>query len=448
MSLDLPASLVEHQEVLQDDAIADAQLVTRMRQALIWIGILVFGLGLAAAFVPIGGAIIGSGQLGAETRIKRIAHPTGGVVKTVLVDNGRHVRAGDVLIRLDPTISTADAAFTGRSVSQLLAQRARLEGERIGATEIRWPPTLAGDSSEGARRALADEDRLFTLRRSENASMRAQVESRIAQFNQEINGYRAQIAALRRQQALIEPERRGVRELWEKDLVTINRLNQLERTQSEMEGSVGALQASIAQAQGRIAEARQQIIQIGESRRSEAGTQLAQVNTMLNEQQLRSVSATDQLSRTEIRAPYDGIVDKLRFTAAGDVIQPAETIMEIVPDRDQLIVEAAIGPTDIEQVRTGQPARIRFTSFDATSTPEVVGKVIFVAAERTTDPKSGAGYFLVRVQIDKTDLSRKGNLPLRAGMPAELFIETGSRSMLSYLTRPLIDQMARAFKDN
>jgi HlyD family secretion protein len=440
--------LAGYDEVLEDVELSETQLAARRRKAVIWIAVLVFGFGLAAAVIPIGGAVIGTGQLGAETRIKRVAHPTGGIVKAVLVDNGQHVRAGDVLMRLDTTVANADADLTGRTVSQLLAQRARLEAERVEAASIRWPQQLIDDRSDGARRAMADESRLFALRRSEGGSLRAQIQSRIVQFNEEINGYRSQIASLRRQQELIEPERRGVRELWEKDLVTINRLNQLERTQAEMNGGIGALNASIAQAQGRIAEARQQIVQTAESRRSEAGTQLAQINAALNDQQLRNVSAVDQLSRTEIRAPYDGVVDKMHFTAAGDVIQRAETIMEIVPDQDQLIVEAAIGPADVDQVRTGQPARIRFTSFDATSTPEVRGKVVFVAAERTTDQTTNASYFAVRVQIDNSDLAKKGSLKLRTGMPAEIFIETRSRTMLSYLTRPLADQMARAFKDN
>jgi HlyD family secretion protein len=448
MPASLPAVLGDHEDPPQDEIAAEAKLAGRMRKALIWIGVLVFGFGLAAAVIPIGGAVIGSGQVGAESRIKRIAHPTGGVIREVLVDNGQHVRAGQVLMRLDTTVTDADADLTGRTVNQLLAQRARLEAERIEAPTIQWPQQLLADTSEGARRAVADETRLFALRRGEGASLRSQIQSRIVQFNEEINGYRAQIASLRQQQALIEPERRGVRELWEKDLVTINRMNQLERTQAEMNGSIGALNASIAQAQGRIAEARQQIVQIGESRRSEAGTQLAQLNATLNDQQLRNISAVDQRTRTEIRAPYDGVIDKMRFTAAGDVIQRAETIMEIVPDRDQLIVEGAIALGDVDQVRTGQAARIRFTAFDSTSTPEVRGKVVFVAAERTTDQNTKASYFAVRVEIDDADLAKKGNLQLRAGMPAEIFIETGSRTMLSYLTRPLADQMARAFKDN
>lgn len=448
MSVSLPAAFAEYEDVLADEALSDARLAQRRRRAFVWIAVLVFGFGLAAAVIPIGGAVIGTGQLGAETRIKRIAHPTGGIIKAVLVENGQHVRAGDVLMRLDTTVTNADVDLTGRTVSQLLAQRARLEAEQVEAARIQWPQQLLADRSDGAKRAMADETRLFALRRNEGASLRAQVQARIVQFNEEINGYRAQIASLRRQQALIEPERRGVRELWEKDLVTINRLNQLERTQAEMTGSIGALNASIAQAQGRIAEARQQIVQVGESRRSEGGTQLAQINSALNEQQLRSVSAVDQQSRKEIRAPYDGVVDKMHFTAAGDVIQPAETIMEIVPDRDRLIVEGAIGPGDVDQVHIGQPARIRFTAFDATSTPEVRGKVIFVAAERTVDQATNSNYFAVRVQLDNADLAKKGNFKLRSGMPAEIFIETGSRSMLSYLTRPLADQMARAFKDN
>lgn len=425
----------------------DAAIHTPLRGSLLAVGALVFGLGGAAAFVPIGGAVVGSGQVGVASHVKRVAHPTGGIIARIMVRNGDHVRRGDVLMRLDDTVSGADARLSTLSVDQLIAQRARLEAERLGASSIAFPAALAQRSDAGARRAMGDEQRLFAIRRGEENGMRAQLAARIGQYREQIAGYRAEIAAMGRQAALIEPERQGVKTLWGKGLVTLARVNQLERTRVDMDGSIGSLRAQIAQTQARITETREQAIQLGETRRSDAGTQLSALNATLNQQQVRSVSAGDAQGRSVIRAPYDGVVDKLAFATVGDVVKPAETILEIVPDGDTLVVETTVSPTDIDQLRPGQPARIRFSAFNATSTPEIHGRVTVVAPERTTDPQSRLSFYAVRVEIDQAELAREGGMTLKPGMPAEVFVETGNRSMLSYLTKPLRDQLARAFRD-
>lgn len=402
---------------------------------------------VAGMLVPIGGAVIAGGQVGVESRVKRIAHPNGGVIAEILVRNGQHVRKGQVLMRLDDRVTGADAQFSSLSVSQMLAQRARLEAERLGASTIRFPVDLSRSNPEAAK-AMADEENLFRIRQAEQAGLTAQLRSRIAQYDQQIAAHRSQIRSLEKQAVLIEPERKGVRELWEQDLVTISRLNQLERTAADIEGSIGAMQAEIAQAQARITEARQQIIQLAETRRSEAGTQLAQLNAVLNQQQVRSVSAGDAQDRSLVRAPYDGVIDKLAFNTIGGVVRPAEVIMEIVPDSDTLLVEAAVAPADIDRVHDGQTARIRFTAFSNTATPEISGKVVFVAADLTTDAEGQASFYPARIAIDQAELKRYPELALKPGMPAEVFIETGDRMMISYITKPLRDQFARAFRDD
>ncbi|WP_189338441.1 HlyD family type I secretion periplasmic adaptor subunit [Sphingobium sp. SCG-1] len=426
----------------------EARLNGSLRTAVLLMSVLVFGIGGAAAFVPMGGAIVASGQLGVESRVKQITHPTGGVVSEILVQNGQHVRKGQLLMRLDDKVLGTDAQLSALSLDQMVAQRARLEAERMGAPAIRFPDTLLKRTDASARAAMADEQKLFDIRRSEGAGLTAQLHSRIGQYGQEIAGYRAQIAALQKQAVLIQPELAGVRELYGKKLVTLNRVNQLERTSADIGGSVGALNAQIAQTMARISETRQQIIQLGETRRSDAGVQLAQINNALNEQQVRSVSAMDAQSRTMIRAPYDGVVDKLAAATIGGVIRPADTIMEIVPDQDRLLVEGAINPQDIDRVHSGQPARIRLSSASATTTPELHGKVVFVAAERTVEQASQRSYFPVRVEIDPRDIKSLSGVKMKAGMPAEIFVESGSRTMLSYLTKPLRDQFQRAFRDN
>jgi HlyD family type I secretion membrane fusion protein len=446
MKHNLPAQFVPGTDLTVDyDPVEHVQ--GKLRAALIAIAILVFGFGLAGTLIPIGGAVIASGQIGVASHVKKIAHPGGGVISEILVENGQHVRKGEVLMRFDDKVTGADATYSSLSVDQLLAQRGRLEAERLGARSIVFPKELLRNDP-AAQKAMADEQKLFQIRRSEQGGLAAQLQSRIVQYVQQISAYKSQIRALEQQTALIEPERKGVKDLWDKDLVTISRLNQLERTAVDMQGNISALRANIAQTQARITEAREQIIQLGETRRSEAGTQLAELNNTLNQQQVRSVSAVDTQERSVLRAPYDGVIDKLTFNTIGGVVRPAEVIMEIVPDSDQLIVEGAVSPADIDRVHVGQQARIRFTAFSNTATPEIAGKVIFVAADRSTDETGKVSFFPARVEIDQAQLKKNPDLALRPGMPAELFIETGDRTMGSYITKPLRDQFARAFRDN
>ena len=420
---------------------------SRLRRPLTWLAAACLLLLLLAALVPIGGAVIGSGSVGVESRVKRIAHPTGGVISAIMVTNGEHVQAGQLLMRLDDRVTGADARYSSLTVAQLLAQRARLEAERLGADKIDFPSELTANPSPSTQKAMQDEQRMFEIHRSEEGQLRAQLAARIVQFNEQIAGYRSQIGALHRQSALIEPERRSVRELWNKQLVTISRLNELERTAADFQGNIGALEAQIASTRARITEAREQSIQLGETRRAQAGTELGQVTIALNQQQARSVAASDQQDRSEIRAPYSGSVEKIAFAAVGDVVKPAETIMEIVPDTDRMVVEAMIAPTDIDQVRSGQDAMVRFSAFNRASTPEIAGKVTYVATDRTELPQSKAAYYVVRISVDQPAVRREG-LQLRSGMPAEVYIKTGNRSLLSYVLKPLSDQFARTFRDN
>lgn len=427
----------------------DTRMAGAMRRALILMGVLVFGFGGAGALIPIGGAVIGSGQISVEDQVKRVAHPFGGTVSQILVHNGQHVRKDQVLIRLDDKVSGEDAAMSTLSVDQMIAQKARLEAEQLGAAAITFPEALARRTDPAARKAMADEQHMFAIRKAEAEGMRAQLAARISQYERQIAGYQAQIAALRQQNALIEPERKGIQQLYEKKLVTLNRLNQLERTAVDLQGSIGSLDAQIASTQAHIAETREQMIQFGETRRSDAGTQLAQINIQLNQQRVRSVSAVDQRDRAAVRAPVEGVVEQLAVTTVGGVIRPAEPLLTIVPAKDGLIVEGAISPADIDQVRSQQTARVRLTTLNNTATPELAGRVIYVATDPVTEGEGATRrtFFPVRVAIDRKSLDANRDIALKPGMPAELFIETGSRSMLSYLTKPFQDQLARSFRN-
>lgn len=420
----------------------------RTRRAFFAMGALLVGLLLMALVVRVSGAVVAQGSLGVESQIKTISHPTGGTLAELLVRDGSRVRQGDVLLRFDSAVSEAGAELTGASVDELRARRARLEAEREGRGSILFSRELLASGTPAAREAIEREQRMFSIKRSERASQAALLRDREDQYLAQIRSYTVQIAAIRQQEALIAPELQGLRDLYAKQLVTINRLNQLERTAVSLAGEAAALEANIAQARAGISENRQQLLGIDRSARAEAGAELSQVISALNDGELRSVGASDTLERSVVRAPQSGVIDKIAFSTPGSAIPAGQAIMQIVPDSDALLVEARVSPADIDQLTMGQSARVRFTAFNAQTTPEVAGRLTFVSAERATDERTGVSYYRVRVAVDGAEFQRQTGLTLTAGMPAELFITTGSRSLLSYLTKPIVDQFARAFRDN
>jgi HlyD family secretion protein len=414
----------------------------RLRALLAGVAALLLTLFVLAATVPIDSAVIAGGQVVVHSQVRRIAHPLGGVVAQIFVRNGQHVAANAVLLRLDDRVSGADAHLSELTYEQLLAQKARLDAERLGRATIVFPAELARSR---AAEVIADEQHVFDLRQAETMAMRAQLVARIAQDNAAIRGLEAQIAATREQRRLIEREREGVRELWERQLVTASRMYQLDRAAADLGGTIGSLQAQIAQTRARIAEARQQAIQLGQTRRLEAGNVLGQVQAALGQQDLRRISSGDSHDRNTIRAGVAGTVEKLGLTAVGTVVRPAEPIMEIVPDHEALEIEAMINPVDIDHVRPGQRARVRFSGFSRAATPELPGTVTYVAADRSESAETRQAFYVVRVALDPSALGR-ANLDLKSGMPAQVQIAGGSRTMLSYLSKPLRDQFVRAFR--
>jgi HlyD family type I secretion membrane fusion protein len=263
----------------------------------------------------------------------------------------------------------------------------------------------------------------------------------VQQYDQQIASYQAQIAAIESQMTLIEPELAGLRKLHDRQLVTINRLNEMERTAVQMRGSKAALESNIAEARARISEADEQILNVDKQIRSDAGTQLAEVVGQLNDQQVRVATTVDTVDRSEIRAPQSGVVDKIAFTTIGSAIPPGQPLLQIVPDRDNLVVEARIRPQDVDQVRVGQTARITFSGLNRQTTPDVPGKLIFVSPDLTADQRTGQSFYRIKVRIDAGALAKAPQIALKSGMPAEVFVQTGDRSILSYLLKPLFDQI-------
>ena len=447
MSYQLPTTITAggYPAVLENPQVG---LQRSFRLALIVIGMLVLGIILLAAFTGSRGAVIGPGEVTVESRVKKIAHPTGGVIAEVFVKEGSKVKRGQPLMRLDTTVSGASASASGDTVEALHANAARLTAERDGAETIAFPPELTSNPTPAKEAAMKSAQSLFELRRQARRNELAQIDERVRQTQQEINSLEAQRRAAQRQSALIQPELEGLRSLRERKLVTVNRLNQIERTAVDLQGAAASYGAQIAQARARIAEIRQSGFQLLQDARTQAGNDLVEVMSRLNDQKIRNVTAKDAYDRSLIRAPYDGVVDKLAYATVGGVIPAMETVMEIVPTHDQLAVEARVSPYDIDQLSPGQPTALRFSAFNSRTTPEINGSLAYISPERATDEHSGQTFYKVRVDVPEKEMKRLGDLKLLPGMPVEVFIQTSERSLLSYLTKPLRDQFNRAFRED
>jgi HlyD family secretion protein len=417
------------------------------------------GVGGLALTTEITGAVVAPGMVTVETKTKKVQHPTGGVVGELRVRDGDRVSAGDIVVRLDEIATRANLALVVTSVNEMLARRGRLEAERDEAESIAFPAELLARRSEPeVARAIDGERSLFQLRRRARTGQKAQLRERIAQLREEVQGLVGQVAAKKREIELIGQELEGVRDLWRKNLIQIQRLNMLERDSARLQGDHGQLVAAIAKSKGKISETELQIIQIDQELRSEVAQELREVQAKIAELLERKVVAEDQMKRIDIRAPQDGIVHQLSVHTVGGVIAPGDAIMLIVPQSDALIVEAKLVPQDIDQVRPGQVATLRFSAFNQRVTPELKGEVTRVSADVVTDQSTQGGsprasaaptttlpsYYTVRISIPEDQLVHLGPLKLMPGMPVETFIETGNRSVLSYLTKPLGEQIARA----
>jgi HlyD family secretion protein len=401
-----------------------------------------------ASTAEISGALIAPGSIVVDSNVKKVQHPTGGVVGAVFVQDGDRVKAGDILVRLDDTVTKASLAIVTKGLNALWARAARLEAEREGADKITFPPQLL-DQSENpdVRDVIASETKQFEVRSMSRIGQKAQLTERIAQLKQEISGLEAQENAKTREFDLIQKELVGVRDLFAKNLVQISRLTALERDAAHIEGDRALLTSQRAQAKGKITETELQIIQIDKDLSSDVAKEMRDTNDKIGEYVERKVTAEDQLRRIEIRAPQDGMVLQSTVHTVGGVITAGDTIMLIVPQSDQLSVEAKVNPQDIDQLRIGQKTVLRLSAFNQRTTPELNGSVSRISADTTTDQRTGQSYYTIRVSLPAEEVARLGDVRLIPGMPVEAFIQTGDRTMMSYLAKPLSDQLMRAFRE-
>jgi len=406
------------------------------------------GLGGWASTAQISGALIAPGSVVVESNVKKVQHPTGGVVGEVRARDGDLVKAGDVVVRLDDTVTKASLAIVVKTLDGLWARAARLEAEQRGSDKVAFPKMLLDRADDpDVKNVIASETKLFEVRTYGRAGQKAQLRERVTQLNEEIGGLKAQEAAKDKEIALVEKELIGVRELYDKHLVQLTRLTTLERDAARLNGERAQYIASRAQAKGKITETELQIIQVDKDMVSEVSKDLRETNDKIGEFVERKVTAEDQLRRVDIRAPQAGMVLQSTVHTVGGVITAGDAIMMIVPQADDLQVEAKVNPQDIDKLQIGQKTLLRLSAFNQRTTPELNGVVTRVSPDVTTEQRTGQSYYTIRVSMPPEEIARLGEVKIIPGMPVEAFVQTGDRTMLSYLIKPFSDQLMRAFRE-
>ena len=336
-----------------------------------------------------------------DSNVKKVQHPTGGVVGEVRVRDGDIVKAGDIVVRLDETVVKASLAIVTKTLNGLWARAARLEAEQRGLDKITFPPMLHRSRRRSRRPATSWPARPSCSRFActGRAGQKSQLRERVAQLNEEIAGLTAQEQAKDKEIALVEKELVGVRQLYEQHLIQISRLTVLERDAARLSGERAQYIAARAQAKGKITETELQIIQVDKDLVSEVSKDLRETNDKIGEFVERKVTAEDQLRRIDIRAPQDGIVLQSTVHTVGGVITAGDAIMLIVPQADDLSVEAKVNPQDIDKLQIGQKTLLRLSAFNQRTTPELNGVVTRVSADVTTDQRTGQSYYTIRVSM-------------------------------------------------
>jgi membrane fusion protein, protease secretion system len=437
---------IEAHPAPQDDEAADPHKAARLG---LWV--LAIGLGgflLWAVFAPLDEGVPSVGQVAIDTKRKAVQHPSGGIVKEVLVHEGDRVKEGQLLVRLDEGVARANYESMRQQYLQLRAQQGRLVAEQTGAAVISFHPDLmAARQDPLIQQQIFNQEQLFQSRR---ASLRADLQS----IQESIEGqkslmrsYQNMLTSRRNQLALVEEELKSTRPLVSEGYVPRTRQLELERMVADANTSLAEILGNIERAQRAVSELQQRLIVRQQDYRKEVETQLADVNRDVQSDDTKLRSLKDDLARTDIRSPAPGQVVGLATQTVGGVVQGGQKLMDIVPDDEPLLLETRVPPHMIDRVRAGLPVDVRFSSFANSPQLVVEGKVISVSGDLITDQPTNQTYYLARVRLTPEGLKKLGNRVLQPGMPVDVVLKTGERSMLTYLLHPLLKRMAASLKE-
>jgi HlyD family secretion protein len=400
-----------------------------------------------AAYAEISGAVVGSGKIIVQGRTKHVQHPDGGIIGEIMVAEGDEVSAGQVLFRLDGTLALANLGIINSQLDQLLAQEARLLAEQARAGDIVFPAQLAEEGTERSRLLLEGQRNLMTTRRLTMDGRKSQLTEQIGQYLEQVTALEAQRDAVGENLTLLDDQITDFAVLNERGLVVDSQLITIRRERASLIGSQAALTAEIAEVRQAITQTELQRVQIDEEFNEGLLTELDQKRTEIAQLSEERVAALDRLSRLDIRSPLAGYLHELSVNTIGGIVAGGETLVSVIPSDDTFIVEAKLSPTDVDQVHQSQLARIRLSSLDQQVTPELFATVLDISPDLSTDQQTGISYYLARLSISEDEYARVDRDSLRPGMPVEVFVETNPRTVLSYLVKPIADQMQKAMRE-
>lgn len=416
--------------------------------------------GLATVAVAFGGfaawlflasldsAAVAPGTVIVDTHRKTIQHLEGGIVREVKVRDGDSVTAGQPLVVLDRTLANAALGQVQSQYWSALAKLARLRAEQDGSA-LAFPGELTSQAADPAiAQVMRTEENLFRTRGETRAAQLAIRRRQVEQKNEEITAQRAQLTATEQALRFKQEELTGVQQLFDKGYERKPRLLGLQADVANLKGRRGELTATIARVRQESAAIELDSVNFNSTWLSDMATELqdTQTNAAALSDKLRA--ASDVQGRTIITAPQDGKVVDLKVFTIGGVVTPGQPILDLVPSEDTLIIEARVSPLDIDVVRPGLPAHVRLTAFKARRVPMVEGKVVQVAADKLTDPRTGEAYFTAQVRLDRASLGDVHGVEITPGMPAEVFLVTGARKAVDYILSPITDSMRRAFRED
>jgi HlyD family secretion protein len=416
------------------------------RKTVVW---MCGGLLLVSMVFSINGAVVASGTVNVESNYKAVQHLDGGIVQNILVKNGDRVQEGDVLVRLDDTGTRSSLGVTMSRLYDLWIQQARLEAERDRKDVLALPESvLAREKDPAVAASKAAQLALFEARLTARLGEQSMLTQRVEQVRGEITGLEAQLAGRRKEAEINQQELATLKPLFAKGYVSQQRMAPLHREAARLEGEIGRLSAEISRGKGALAEAQLKLAQSEKDFTQQVVDELRKVQAAVNELEESRRAQKDKVERTEIRAPRSGRVHALAVHTEGGVIAPGMTLMQIIPEGEQLVVDAQLPPAEIDKVRQGLNAGVRFPAFSARVTPRIEGKVAKVSPAQITDSQ-GRSYFTAQIEVPQSELKKLGRgHQLVPGMPAEVFIETSSRSILSYFLKPLTDALSHAFRES
>jgi HlyD family type I secretion membrane fusion protein len=392
--------------------------------------------------------VVASGVVTLESSRKTIQHFEGGIIAKILVQEGQHVEEGQLLFLLDNTLPQANADAVRGQLGTYLAQEARLIAERDGAQQVAYPAELTDNTTNSViKNAISDQNKQFAERRASLAGQIAIMESRIKQSETQIDGITVEKGATIQQLGFINSELTDLRGLLEKNLVQKTRVLAMEREKSRLEGVIGHADADIAKTQNDIGEAHLQIEQMHKKFSEDVNAQIVDVRGKISDLQQKSIVSQDVLHRIQIRAPRSGTIQSLHVATVGGVIRPGEALAELIPDDDGLVINAMVLPSDVDAIEAGMRAEIRFSAFHGYVLPVIMGSIESVSRDRVIDEQSKQSYFLARVVVDKSNVPTLVKDHIRAGMPAEVIVPTGARTVISYLVRPLSNRASGALRE-